>query len=518
MLGYVRTFTQGYGEFKDNQLTSYSLYVQDDFHASRRLTLNLGLRWDPFVPWREERNRTELFDLSKYNAGVTSQVYVNAPRGLLFPGDQGVPLSGLNGSYNNFAPRVGFAYDVTGDGKTSIRGGAGVYFDATQAGTMNNRIVDVTPFSPQISLTQPQGTLSNPYLGIVNPYPAAWPPPKNSAFPGPVLVITFDPANGGKGLTPTVYNWNLMLERQLAGDWMLRAGYVASHTSHLMESLELNPAVYTPGSTLGADARRLLQPFGSISEVAQDINSSFNSLQMTAQKRFSRGLSILANYTWSKSIDDMPASQGIAGPSGGTNSPIPWYSPGRHQYDRGPSEFDRGHRFVMSWVYDLPKLAKSNPWLRAVAGGWQWTGFFTYLTGGPLTILAGKDQTQTATGTDRANYLGGSVYGHGACGSQVRCVDYLVPSAFGLPVTGTTGNTGKGMFRGPNQVNWDTGVFKEFPLPGERLRLQLRGEFFNALNRANFSNPNVTQSNSGFGRITGAADPRIIQLALKLAF
>ena len=517
-LGYVRTFAQGYGEFKDNQLTSYSLYVQDDFHMSRHLTLNLGLRWDPFVPWREMRNRTELFDLSKYNAGVTSQVYVNAPRGLLFPGDQGVPLSGLNGSYNNFAPRVGFAYDVFGDGKTSIRGGAGVFFDATQAGTMNNRIVDVTPFSPQISLTQPKGTFSNPYLGIVNPYPAPWPPPKDSAFPGPVLVITFDPANGGKGLTPTVYNWNLMLERQLAGDWMLRAGYVASHTSHLMESLELNPAVYTPGSTLGADARRLLQPFGSISEVAQDINSSFNSLQMTAQKRFSRGLSILANYTWSKSIDDMPASQGIAGPSGGTNSPIPWYSPGRHQYDRGPSEFDRGHRFVMSWVYDLPKLAKSNPWLRAVAGGWQWTGFFTYLTGGPLTILAGKDQTQTATGTDRANYLGGSVYGHGACGSQVRCVDYLVPSAFGLPVTGTTGNTGKGMFRGPNQVNWDTGVFKEFPLPGERLRLQLRGEFFNALNRANFSNPNVTQSNSGFGRITGAADPRIIQLALKLAF
>jgi hypothetical protein len=172
----------------------------------------------------------------------------------------------------------------------------------------------------------------------------------------------------------------------------------------------------------------------------------------------------------------------------------------------------------MSWVYDLPKLAKSNRWLRAVAGGWQWTGIFAAHTGGPITILAGKDQTQTGTGQDRANLLGASPYGHGACGSSVRCVDYLVPSAFGLPAIGTLGNVGKGMLRGPNLVNWDTGVFKEFLLRGEHLRLQLRGEFFNTLNRANFNNPGVTQSAGGFGSITSATDPRISQLALKLAF
>jgi hypothetical protein len=154
----------------------------------------------------------------------------------------------------------------------------------------------------------------------------------------------------------------------------------------------------------------------------------------------------------------------------------------------------------------------------AAAGGWQWTGIFAYHTGVPITILAGKDLTQTATGQDRANYLGGNPYGPGACGSSVRCVNYLVPSAFGLPATGTLGNIGKGMFRGPNLVNWDTGVFKEFPVRGERLRFQLRGEFFNVLNRANFNNPGVTQSAGGFGSITSAGDPRISQLALKLLF
>ncbi|MGD0200634.1 MAG: carboxypeptidase regulatory-like domain-containing protein [Bryobacteraceae bacterium] len=518
MLGYVRTFAQGFGEFKDNQLTAYSLYGQDDYHVSRRLTLNLGLRWDPFVPWKEMRNRTEQFSLNRYYAGVKSQIYVNAPAGLGFPGDAGVPLAGLTGSYNNFAPRAGFAYDVFGDGKTSIRGGTGVFFDATQAGTMNNRIVDVTPFSPQLSITQPQGTFSNPYIGIVNPFPAPFPPPKDTAFPGPVLAITFDPANGGKGLTPTIYTWNLMLERQMPRDWLLRAGYVGTHASHLMESIEMNPAIYTAGSKLGTDQRRPLQPYGSISQVSQDINSSFNSLQLTAQKRFSHGLSVLANYTWSKSIDDLPYSQGIAGPAGGNNSPIPWYLPGRHEYDRGPSEFDHTHRFVVSWVYDLPKLANSNRLLRAVAGGWQWTGILAYHTGVPITILAGKDQTQTGTGQDRANYLGGNPYGPGACGTLTRCVDYLVPSAFGLPAIGTLGNGGKGMLRGPDMANWDTGVFKEFPLSGERVRLQFRGEFFNVLNRVNLNNPNVTQSAGGFGTIQSATDPRIGQLALKLSF
>ena len=517
LLGYVRTFTQGYGEFKDNLLTTYNLFAQDDIHVSRRLTLNFGLRYEPFYPWHETKNRIEQFSVSNYGAGARSQVYTNAPRGLLFPGDPGVPRWGANASLNNFAPRIGFAWDVTGDGKTSVRGGGGAFYDAIQDGIFNNRFVDVTPFSPQFSLTQPQGTFSNPYLGYTVPYPSPFPPLKDTPFPGPVLVITYDAANGGKQLTPVIYNYDLFVERQLGASWLLRAGYVGSQSRHLLESLELNPAIYTPGSSAGTDARRAFQPYGSISQASQDINSGFNSLQLTAQKRYTKGLTVLFNYTWSKSIDTLPYSQGITGVAQGGNSPFPWYFQGRHQYDRGPSEFDHTHRMVLSYVYDLPKLKGKSAPLRMLAGGWQWSGILTVQSGGPLTVLSGKDQSQTGLGTDRANYLGGDAYGNGACGASGPCVNYLVPSVFSLPAIGTYGNIGKGFLRGPNLIGWDTGVFKEFPIK-ERMRFQFRAEFFNVTNRVNLNNPNVTQSAGGFGSITGAGDPRIGQLALKFHF
>lgn len=533
LLGKIRTFRQGNGENKDNRINTFSLYIQDDYRVARKLTLNLGLRYDPFFPWKEIKGRVEQFRPDAYNAGQTSQMFVNAPPGLFFPGDPGVAEYGVLGAYKNFAPRLGFAYDVTGNGKTSIRGGVGMFYDAQQSGYINNQFLDVTPFSTQISRTDPQGPFSNPYLGITNPFPAPYPPPKNIAFPLPLLAFSYDPGNGQHFQTPLIYDWNLTIERQLTADWLLRVGYVGSHGSHLLESVNLSPAVYIPGSKLPADQRRLFAQYSSINQGSMDANSNYNSLQVTLQKRFSGSFMILANYTWSKSIDDVPFGVYISTISGGT-SPLPWYNPGRHQFDRGVSEFDHTQRMVTSFVWDLPKLSHAPAIARYAVGGWQLTGLLTAQSGGPITVSAGKDQSGTALGYDRGVAVSNNVYGPGACGNSAPCVNYLNPAAFALPAVGTFGNLGKDALRGPNLITYDGGLFKDFPIRSERVRIQFRAEFFNLFNRVNLFNPgqsssggggftpNASQaasiSGAGFGSIRGAYDPRIGQLALKVIF
>ncbi len=507
LLGDQRTFLQGNGEYKDNRINTFGLYFQDDWHVSRRLTVNLGLRYDPFFPWKETKGRIEVFSPAAYNAGQTSSVYVNAPPGLLFPGDPGVPKYGTKPNFSNFEPRVGFAYDVSGNGRTSIRGGFGSFYDTYQNGIYNNRFVDTSPFSVQVNLNPATTPFSDPYRGMVNPFPAPYPPPKDIAFPLPDLAASYDVGHNGVNQTPVAYDWNFTVEHQLTSSWLIRAAYVGSHASHLMETVELSPLVYPT-------KQHLYSQYSDIAMASQDVNSSYNSLQATLQKRFSHGFTILANYTWSKSIDDLPNGQDITTVVTGNSSPIPWYLPGRHAFDRGPSEFDHTHRFVASFDWALPSLLGRPMALRLIAGGWQLTGLLSAQSGGPLTILAGKDESGTALGTDRGVYLGGDTYGPGACGTAKPCVDWLNRDAFALPAAGTYGNLGKGALRGPGLLTYDGGLFKEFPIV-ERARLQFRAEFFNLFNRVNFNNPSTSISAAGFGRITGAGDPRIGQLALK---
>jgi len=539
LLGRMRTFLQGNGEFKDNRVNSFGLFVQDDWHVSRRLTINLGLRFDPFFPWKETKGRVEVFSPAAYAAGTVSKVFPNAPPGLLFPGDPGVPQYGLLANYKNFSPRVGFAYDATGDGKTSLRGGFGMFYDALQNGIYNNRFVDVTPFSTQVNLTAPAGPFSNPYLGIANPFPAPYPPPANTAFPPPNQVMTYDTANGGVYSTPVSMDYNLTLERQLPGDWLLRVAFVGLQARHLLETQELSPAVYS-GSLANPNGRRLFPQYGSIALASQDANSGYNSLQVSAEKRFSRNFTVLANYTFSKSIDDVPwatspTTVGVQAAGGSSYvSPIPWYLPGRHQFDRGPSEFDHAHRLVASYIWQLPTLERAPAALRYTAGGWQLSGMLSAQSGGPLTVIAGKDLSGTALNSDRGVYIAGvDPYGANACGSKAPCINYLNPAAFALPSQGTYGNLAKGVLRGPNMINYDGALSKDIPLYRERVRLQFRAEFFNLFNRVNLFNPGMGASDTsgtgtvqhtanlsgaGFGTITADIAPRIGQLALKVLF
>jgi hypothetical protein len=515
LTGNLYSFSQQGASLQYDRNNLFSTFVQDTFKYSPRLTLNFGLRWEPSFPWHDLLGQAEGFSPSLYAQGVKSKVYTNAYPGELFTGDAGFPVDGRSASWNNFTPRFGFAYDVTGDGKTSLRGGSGIFLNSAVPAFSNDSQVQTSPFSPTVSLTAPAGGFSNPYAGINNPFPLSVPVPSNFVFPTPVRVYSWDTTHY-KLQTPTVYTWNLILERQLRPDWLARVAYVGSRTNHLNENEQLNPAIYTPGSTLSTDARRLYTPYTSIVQASGSGNSRYNSLQLSLEKRLSHGFTILANYTWSRSIDNIPYGADVTSPilnASLTESP---YIPNFKAIDTGPSDFDYTQTFVVSYVWQLPELAHSNRWMREAAGGWELTGITSAQTGAPITLLAGTDRSQTGIGEDHAQYLGGSVYTSGPCASS-PCVQYLVPSAFGLPALGTYGDMAKGTLRGPGFFNTDIGAIKNFSF-SERVKLQFRAEFFDILNRPNFGNPNTSVTGAGFGDILTAKSNRIGQLALKVVF
>lgn len=432
-----------------------------------------------------------------------------------------MPQWGTTGDYNNFAPRIGFAYDVFGDGKTSVRGGAGLFYNTRSVGITNNGFVDAQPFTYSINITQPQGTFSNPYAGL-SPVPfsaasnapaAGTVPGRNTSFVAPEQVVTWDPGN--KFVVPMTYNWNLSVEHEFAWNWLLRASYVGSTSNHLQETMDLNPTRYLPGTGLTGDKTRALPPYGAIAQDSQSANDFFDSLQLTAEKRFTKNVTILANYSYGKNISTTPAGQGqVDFGKGG----LPVTMPSFNSFDRGPIDFDVAQHFVTSYVWQLPQLANYSRPVRGFLGGWEWSGAVTAQTGFPFTITSGANQSGSGEGYDRPNQVSSVVRSSTACGTSAPCVSYLNRSAFQTSPAGTFGTLGKGTVRGPGLFDWDMGVFKNFPLKGDRYSLQFRAEFFNVFNRANFNNPTASLSSGGFGTITSAADPRIGQFALKLFF
>jgi len=275
--------------------------------------------------------------------------------------------------------------------------------------------------------------------------------------------------------------------------------------------------------------------FSQVQQDSQDINANYHSLQLSAEKRMTHSLTILGSYTWSKSIDDLPPGAGVTGFDAGFSA-RPWDDPLRHQFDRGPSEFDHTHRFVSSFVWELPAFSGSKGFLHHAFGGWQYSGLVAAQTGRPFTVLQGAELSGTGLGQDRGTLVSGvSPYGTAQCGTTVNCVSWLNKAAFATNAAsaGTYGATGKNAFRMPGKYNWDMGLSKSFAFT-ERWRLQFRAEFFNVFNRVNFfdeevpsgagSQPSITNfqklSAGAFGtfRAGQAGDPRIGQLALKLFF
>ncbi|MBI3282018.1 MAG: hypothetical protein HYZ57_19520, partial [Acidobacteria bacterium] len=259
---------------------------------------NLGLRWDPWFPFIDELDK-----FAQVRLDEQSTVYPNAPRGVVFPGDPGTTRSLLKTRWGNLGPRFGFAIDPTGSGKASIRGGYGIFYSQVRQ-QANNQIANAQPFSLKLRVNRPEGGIQNPYAGIGNPFPFSAPRTQEEKlryrYVLPYTIQQYNP----DFRNAVVQQWNFSLQRQLFGSYAVTAAYVGSKGNHLFMTAEMNPAIFNaPGRNL--DARRLYAPvFGPITDMSARGNSLYHSMQLTLNKRYSRGVSILANYTWGKLIDD----------------------------------------------------------------------------------------------------------------------------------------------------------------------------------------------------------------------
>ncbi len=516
LLGYIQTFDQGTGEYKDYNVWYGSLFVQDDFKVSSNLTLNLGLRYENTPPWHETMGRIEDFSVEDYNNNVRSTVFPAAPRGERFRGDEGVPYDGTDAKSNNFGPRVGFAWDVTGDGKTSLRGGGGMFYDQHRDGESGNGAVNAAPWSIRLSVTRPTGPFSDPYRGRTdfNLVTDGTIGTQEAPFPRPVLIETLDSTYK----TPLTYNYNLTFERELMPALMARVAYVGSRSVNGRRTVQLNPAVYTPGDTRGTDARRIFAAdgIGQVIQQRQDRESVYNGLQLTLTKRYSHGFTVTSSYTLSR----------VEGNFG--DEVIPWTEFNLDEKDPlvwGPLFQDRTHRFTTSGVWDLPGGNLPGV-MKHFLGGWQWSGVMEFESGRPFNVVSGSDRSQRGIGSnnDRAKLTGQPL--EPPSGSPETL--WFNPAAFAPADVGTFGDVPKGFLRGPSFHSWNMGLFKNARF-GSDMNVQFRVEFFNLFNRVNFDIPGTTPTDNriavnsaNFGTITRTVpvigDPRLVQFGLKFVF
>ncbi|MCS7026542.1 MAG: carboxypeptidase regulatory-like domain-containing protein [Bryobacteraceae bacterium] len=499
MIGRFFTMTQGIGEYKKTRFTILNLFVNDSMKLARRFTLDLGLRWEPFFPYTDVDGK-----LASWYPGVQSTRYIRAPRGVVYPGDPNVPKGGYPTVWKNLGPRLGFAWDIFGDGKTALRGGYGIFFDRSNTISTNSQ-ANQAPFGTVVTVNGSlQNSFSDPWAGTTNPFPAPLNPPSDTVFPQFSTQFLY----AGDMRNANMQGWNLTLERQIPGGFVLRTSYAGSKGTRLVSLREINAAVYTPGATTATtNQRRPMAPaLGNVTLVEPVGNSTYHAFQITAERRFARGFTLLTNYQLAKSLDDSSANKA----TGQTRT-----DPNNQRFDKGPSDFDRRHVFNLSGIYELP-FRSSNRALNLLMGGWQLNSIVSLNSAFPFTVLSGVDNARTGTGAQRADLIGDPKLPAGRSRHEV-VNEWLRRSAFAPNAIGTFGNLGRNTFRGPKLMTVDLGVVKGFQLR-ERVTAQFRFEVFNSLNHVNLVGPVAAQNNVNFMRTTSAFDPRILQFALRLQF
>jgi carboxypeptidase family protein len=519
---------------------SWAAYVQDNWRVNHRLTLNLGLRWDGVPHTYEANDRMGNFYPSLYNpakaatfdsnhaicsgpsdpgctaaspglgtspnpilAGVP--LYLN---GIGIPSQNGVPKGLVNNHWAAFGPRIGFAYDLNGRGKTVVRGGFGIMYERIQGNDMYNAGPNI-PFSLQVGLNGVE--MTNPSLSLATGTAAAR--PINAASITGLAVDNYK--------LPVAYQYSVGVQHSLSPKTVLSVAYVGNQSRHQNDYRRINlPTESALGTLISSNAPFQTAPglpypgFTTINLANNEANAHYNALQVDLNSQVGKDLQLRAFYTLSRTIDPTTAGSG-GGDLGGVSNPYAGWV-----YDVGPSGYDRTHNALVNFIYDIPVFRhNSSRLVKSTIGGWQVSGIVTMESGTPINIgISGGQGGNFVGGSNRPDLTGTISYTHTVLAGQQR-IQYFDPSAFSLPALGAWGSLGHNALRGPGRDNWNLSLFKSFTFNEARgSRLELRLETFNTWNHTQFNGTDNTLGDSRFGQFTSAFDPRILQLGGKLYF
>ena len=530
LVGGLARLEHGAPGILDMEQTYLGLYASDAWRVSDRITLNAGMRWEPFFGPAVMGGAISNFVLDNFRSGIRSSVFVNAPPGLIFPGDEGFPesLSGLNRQWWNLSPRAGVAWDVTGDGRTAVRSSYGIAYDFPTA-TYHYINASAAPYANRLRIDFPPGGFEDPYGTIPggDTHPLTFPPPRDATFPPYGSYGSIDPDIN----SPRVQSWSVTLEKQLGSEFGTSVSYLGSYTDRLWNQVAINPGVFLglgpctlpngvsyPVCTSAAnlDQRRVLslenpesgQFYGPVDLNTDLGTATYHGLKLAFRRRAATGVSVNGNYTWSYCVGNVT-------PGNFNQISAGYMKPDDPSFDRGNCQQKRDHLVNLTAGYTTP--AFNTTLLRMLGSNWRVSGILNARSGAWLSVTQsiGRDTAGTGIqglGGQPVNQVLDEPYG-------ARTLEnYLNPAAFAFPAPGELGNAGFFSVEGPGFWTVDVALSRLFGFGGTR-SLEVRVEAFNLLNNFNWGNPVLTLDTPTFGRIQSiAGDPRIMQFGIKYAF